>query len=295
MLRVPTQCYEVSTQENKNLRKEYPFNLSKPLSLIMDRGRQVIHVDYFINNDLEYLKGGSLTKKYMTSVTKTKVAKYDIPGIEDMVPLLWSLVKVAYDRHAVWGTSHLGPKRQRFYGFAINRVSKHDVYSTKRIIAVTKVKVMMWYEYDMLLLLAQKKLSNLKRYDVFNLGVVLWMFTKRMVILKRVEDLQLGVESYQKKLNITKPETFSDGTLTFVRDVLYDIASNPCMVYLSKRRWNNIDKKRSRIMIKANDKQLLEKRLMRSLEKFFGGRDYGEDLRLLERTICVRYKKNNYL
>ncbi|GJR11383.1 hypothetical protein Tco_0794035, partial [Tanacetum coccineum] len=61
---------------------------------------------------------------------------------------------------------------------------------------------------DMLLLLVQKKLSNLERDVIFDLGVALRMFTRRIVILKRVEDLQLGVESYQKKLNITKPETF---------------------------------------------------------------------------------------
>ncbi|GJY81210.1 hypothetical protein Tco_0493961 [Tanacetum coccineum] len=41
--------------------KSYPFDLSKPLRLIQDRrGRQVIPQDYFINNDLEYLKGGDL-------------------------------------------------------------------------------------------------------------------------------------------------------------------------------------------------------------------------------------------
>ncbi|GJV68186.1 hypothetical protein Tco_1483695 [Tanacetum coccineum] len=32
------------------------------------------------------------------------------------------------------------------------------------------------------------------------------MFTRSLVIKKRVEDLQLGVESYQKKLNITQPQ-----------------------------------------------------------------------------------------
>nr|GFA65732.1 hypothetical protein [Tanacetum cinerariifolium] len=31
----------------------YPFDLSKPLLLIKDQGRQVVPVDYFINNDLE--------------------------------------------------------------------------------------------------------------------------------------------------------------------------------------------------------------------------------------------------
>ncbi|GJX17888.1 reverse transcriptase domain-containing protein [Tanacetum coccineum] len=51
-------------------------------------------VNYFINNDLEYLKGGSSSRKYTTSTTKTKAAKYDdIQGIEDMVPSLWSPVK----------------------------------------------------------------------------------------------------------------------------------------------------------------------------------------------------------
>ncbi|GKD41204.1 hypothetical protein Tco_1261411 [Tanacetum coccineum] len=124
---------------------------------------------------------------------------------------------------------------------------------------------------DMLLLLVQKKLSNLERDAIFDLGVALWMFTRRIFILKRVEDLQLGVESYQKKLNITKPETFrfdiskripytaysnpkgiiyedkykrnrlmrtdelykfSDRTLTSIRTILHDIASNLRMDYL---------------------------------------------------------------
>ncbi|GKF48587.1 hypothetical protein Tco_0141838 [Tanacetum coccineum] len=37
------------------------------------------------------------------------------------------------------------------------------------------------------------------------------MFTRSLVIQKRVEDLQLGVESYQKKINVTKPETTKSG------------------------------------------------------------------------------------
>nr|GEV73982.1 hypothetical protein [Tanacetum cinerariifolium] len=87
------------------------FDLSKPLLLIEDRGRQVVPADYFINNDLEYLQGGSSSSKYATSTTRTMAAKYDnIKGIEDMIPTLWSLVKVAYNKHAVWGTYHWGPK-----------------------------------------------------------------------------------------------------------------------------------------------------------------------------------------
>nr|GEZ26748.1 hypothetical protein [Tanacetum cinerariifolium] len=39
-------------------RQEYPFDLSKPLPLNEDQGRQVVPTDYFFNNDLEYLKAG---------------------------------------------------------------------------------------------------------------------------------------------------------------------------------------------------------------------------------------------
>ncbi|GJW61071.1 hypothetical protein Tco_0110406 [Tanacetum coccineum] len=280
------ECYKAVIDRldwNNPEGKKYMFDLNKPLPLIMDRDRQVVPFDYFINNNLEYLRGGSSSKKYMTSTTKTKAAKYDIQGIKDMVPSLWSPVKEG----------------------DFLRLHLHDIE-------------------DMLLLLVQKKLSNLERDVIFDLGVALRMFTRRIVILKHVEDLQLGVESYQKKLNITKPKTFksdisnkipytaynnpqgiiykdkykrnrlmrtdelykfSDGTLTSVRSFLHDIASNLRMDYLPKRRWISLDRKRSCIMIKAIHQQLLERRLMRSLEKFVGGRDYGEDLRLLQRTI----------
>ncbi|GKC23157.1 hypothetical protein Tco_1025307 [Tanacetum coccineum] len=78
---------------------------------------------------------------------------------------------------------------------------------------------------------------------------------------------------------------FCDRTFTSVRTVLYDIASNLRMDYLPKRKWSKLDRKRSCIMIKVIDQQLFERRLMRNFDKFVGGRDYGNDLRLLERTI----------
>ncbi|GKC21083.1 hypothetical protein Tco_1023233 [Tanacetum coccineum] len=183
--------------------KPYPFDLRKPLPLILDhQGRQVIPRDYFINNDLKYLKGGSLSRQYSTFVTKTKAASYEVKWIEDMVLNLWSPVKVLYDKHAYW---------------------------------VTILTIRKW----------------------------------------RVEDLQLGVESYQKKLNLSKPDTFrldprnktaftaysdpegviykdqknrnilmrtdelhkfSDGTLTSVRTAIHDITLGIRMEYLPKRK-----------------------------------------------------------
>ncbi|GJU99194.1 hypothetical protein Tco_1328465 [Tanacetum coccineum] len=78
---------------------------------------------------------------------------------------------------------------------------------------------------------------------------------------------------------------FCNGTLTSVQSVLHVIASNLRMDYLPKRKWSKLDRKRSRIMIKAIDQQLFKRRLMMNLEKFLGGIYYGENFRLLKRAI----------
>ncbi|GKA68782.1 hypothetical protein Tco_0768699, partial [Tanacetum coccineum] len=88
---------------------------------------------------------------------------------------------------------------------------------------------------------------------------------------------------------------FNDGTLTSVRDKLKDMLNNLEMGYTSvmpRRRWSNLDKKRSRIMVKDIDHQLLERRLMISLETFVGGREYGEDLRLLQQQYDFNSKES---
>nr|GFB30083.1 hypothetical protein [Tanacetum cinerariifolium] len=118
--------------------QQYPHNLLQPLPLIPDnRGRRVIPFEHFINNDLEYLWGGASSRKYTTYVTKTKAADYGhIKWIEDLVPrAMWIQEPINYDKHALWGFSHWGRKRQQFYEFAVNRESALDVYSKRRIIA----------------------------------------------------------------------------------------------------------------------------------------------------------------
>nr|GFC14444.1 hypothetical protein [Tanacetum cinerariifolium] len=53
------------------------FEMEEPLHPEFEtdsRGRCVIPFDHFINNDLEYLRGGASSRKYTTSVTKTNAA-----------------------------------------------------------------------------------------------------------------------------------------------------------------------------------------------------------------------------
>ncbi|GJV81562.1 hypothetical protein Tco_1517432 [Tanacetum coccineum] len=178
---------------------------------------------------------------YTTSTTYTKAAQYDRQGIEDMAPNIWSHVKVAYDKYALWVT-HVEVMRKHGYGYLRE---------------------------------IENRLTNLSDDDVFDFAIALRMFTRSMVIQKRVEDLELGVESYQKKINVTKPETTrpsiqkrdpytpyqdpqgftyvdnqgrnklmrsdelyksSDGTLTRLRASLDDITKNIRMEYLPQRR-----------------------------------------------------------
>nr|GEX39293.1 hypothetical protein [Tanacetum cinerariifolium] len=227
--------------------QQYPHNLLQPLPLIPDnRGRRVIPFAHFINNDLEYLWGGAFSHKYTTSVTKTKAVDYgQIKWIEDLVPrTMWIQEPIYYDKHAFCGVSHWGRKRQQFYDFAVNRESVLDVYSKRRIIAIYKFKEADFKRLrlqdieDMLLLLVQGKLSNLTIEERFTFNVSLRMFTRSIVIQRRVKDLQLGVESYQKRLNLTKPDTYRSD---LKRREAYTTYSNPRgFIYQNKDKKNRL-------------------------------------------------------
>ncbi|GJR22821.1 hypothetical protein Tco_0971348 [Tanacetum coccineum] len=210
------ECYKSLSEKldwNNPEGGDYLFDLTKPLPLVINGNRQIVPVDYFFNNDLKYMQGGILTMTYTNSTTKTKAAQYDLLGIEDMVPNIWSPIKVSYDKHALWGISHWRKQRKTFYAYARGLESSHEVYSTKRILAVTRVeegdfpRLRINDIEDMLILIVQNRLTNLSGDDVFDFATTLRIFTRSMVIQKRVEHLQLGVKSYQKNINITKPET----------------------------------------------------------------------------------------
>nr|GFA33544.1 hypothetical protein [Tanacetum cinerariifolium] len=90
----------------------------------------------------------------------------------------------------------------------------------------------------MLLLLVQGKLTNLTVDKRFAFNVSLRMFTRSIIIQRRVEDLQLGVESYQKKLNLTKPNTYR---LDLKRKEAYTAYSNPRgFIYQNKDKQNRL-------------------------------------------------------
>nr|GEV03307.1 hypothetical protein [Tanacetum cinerariifolium] len=228
------------------------------------------------------LKGDTLTPELLAGPTY-KLMKGSCKSLVELELFLEEVYKATTDK---------GRKRQQFYGFAVNQKSARDVYSKRRIVAVIELKIIEWHNYkhldwitvhrdddkfykfkkcdfkrlciqdieDMLLLLVQGKLTNLTVEERFAFNVSLQMFTRSIVIQRHVEDLQLGVERYQKKLNLTKPDTYrsdlkckeayiADGTLTDVRTALDDRLKGIQMNYLTQTIWRKSDKDRATAMI----------------------------------------------
>ncbi|GKB96245.1 hypothetical protein Tco_0982382 [Tanacetum coccineum] len=91
---------------------------------------------------------------------------------------------------------------------------------------------------DMLLLLVKGKLTNLTVEERLAFNVSLQMFTRSVIIQRRVEDLQLGVESYQKKLNLKNPDTYRSD---LKRKEAYTSYSNPRgFIYQNKDKKNRL-------------------------------------------------------
>ncbi|GKD04112.1 hypothetical protein Tco_1179086 [Tanacetum coccineum] len=110
-------------------------------------------------------------------------------------------------------------------GSQINKFSKHNVYTTQKILSVVNVKVKKLHGYghweeivlrradrqkytfkegdfinlhlndieDMLLFAVQHKLFQLDGNDIVDFTVALRMFTRSIIIKRRVKDVQLGV------------------------------------------------------------------------------------------------------
>ncbi|GJU99737.1 hypothetical protein Tco_1329008 [Tanacetum coccineum] len=233
------ECYKALSDQldwNNPEGDRCPFDLNKPLPLKGRPCHLTVALEYFFNNDLEYLKSSDPEKKYTTSITKTKAARYELVGIEDMIPSLYSVTKI---------------KEGDFVNLHLNDIE------------------------DMLLLVVQHKLFQLNGCEIVDLAVALRMFTKSLIIKRRVEDVQLGVESYQKKLNITKPHEDFPGMsikeLIQQRDV--------------RRKWSATDKRRSELMVELIDKQMRERRILRNLERLVGAQELKMDYRLMQRTL----------
>ncbi|GJU57868.1 hypothetical protein Tco_1235634 [Tanacetum coccineum] len=172
------ECYKALTNKLNWENPEgdgCPFDLNKPLPLKGHPGHLTVAIKYFFNNDLEYLKSKDSKRKYTTSITKMKGACVKVNKLHGYGYLEEIMVRRA-DRQMYKF------KEGDFINLYLNDIE------------------------DMLLLVVQHKLFHLVGDVIVDLVVALRMFIRSLIIKKRVEDVQLGVESYQNKLNITRPQ-----------------------------------------------------------------------------------------
>nr|GEW39387.1 hypothetical protein [Tanacetum cinerariifolium] len=157
--------------------QQYLHNLLKPLPLIPNsRDRHVIPFDHFINNDFEYLRG-------------------------DLVPqTMWIQEPVGYNKHALWGISHWGCKRQQFYRFAVDRESARD-----KTLNLTRPDT-----YH----------SNLKRKEAY----IVYSNPKGFIYQNK--------DKQNRLIWIDELHKFSNGTLTDVRTALDDRLKGFRMKYM---------------------------------------------------------------
>ncbi|GJX18875.1 hypothetical protein Tco_0221552 [Tanacetum coccineum] len=215
------------------------YNVSKPLPLGGLPGQVTIQSDFFFNKDLEYLRYDHKSGRPTLSISKMKAAYYPDVGLEQMVPdQMWIEEECKYDIAAMYGISHWWFQIQRFY------IDKHTSESDRRavrthmrILSVVRIEVFSLYGYDYMkkivlrradlkeytiaerdfkylypsdfedlyLLNLQGHLDHLPSKDKKILTTAVNLWTKNLVIRQRVEDFQLGIESYQTQLNLTKP------------------------------------------------------------------------------------------
>ncbi|GJW75871.1 hypothetical protein Tco_0135241 [Tanacetum coccineum] len=155
---------------------DYPFDLTKPLPLVMSRNRQKALKTWF--QTFEVLLKSPMINMYFGVF---------LIGENNVRPSMG--MHVACNPHMMYTLQNV------FWRF------KEGNFLRLRINDIE----------DMLLLVVQYQLINLSGDDVSDFAIALRMFTKSLVIQKRLEDLQLGVENYQKKINVTKPETTKPG------------------------------------------------------------------------------------
>ncbi|GJY80590.1 hypothetical protein Tco_0493341, partial [Tanacetum coccineum] len=210
-------------------------NIYEPLPLGGPPGQVTIQPQFFFNKDLEYLLTGDKERKTALSISKLKAARYLDFGLEELVPSLWVESKIDYDISAAYGITHWWFRRNQFY---INKHSepsdREAVRSQMRILSVIRVKTFEKYGYnylreiilrradykisekdfknlhlnnfeDLYLLNIQDKLNHLSKSDKIHLHTAVIMWIRNLVIRNRVGDLQLGIESYQTKLNLERP------------------------------------------------------------------------------------------
>nr|GEY82981.1 hypothetical protein [Tanacetum cinerariifolium] len=254
-----------------------PFDLTKPLPLKGRLGHLIVAAEYFFNNDLEFMKSSDLEKKYSTYITKTKLARYEIVGFEDMTHTLWSTIKHGnnvYSTQKILDMKSVSVKKLHGYGHLEKIMVKRADQQLYKFKDGNFVDLYLNKNKDMLLLADQQMLLHLDGSVIINFIVAL-----RVIY----EDLN----KQKQVIQTDKLYKFSNRTLK-TGDEIYHRILNFCLGYnkeMSRRKWMATNKRRLEHMVELIDKQMQERRIIRNLEQLVGAQELEIDYKLMTRTV----------
>ncbi|GJW99447.1 hypothetical protein Tco_0183361 [Tanacetum coccineum] len=249
-----------------------------------------------INQDLLYLKKGSSgLEKIVLSLHKFSVIIFNDDDIEEQTSIWVNKCVKKFNPYARYGVEHW--KNPHANIFCIRkqkepRKPKEVIYLNSKIIQVIKT----YWE----LVFA----DYMARYPDYAETWLLWslsVFIRSSVIWERVHDFQLGIESYQQKVNLTAPTISFPGV---EKHKMFSIIYEPVHGIIYKN-----SKKEKRVMRHSEIHKFCDATLNRVLE---GLRSYNNDvkygyiqrdltneeveyLKLFEEEIEVRLKYQNQM
>ncbi|GJY23630.1 hypothetical protein Tco_0397288 [Tanacetum coccineum] len=183
-------------------------------SLLAQTGDMATFMDWYY---LEYLRYGSKGSRPALSISKMKASYYHDVGLKQMVPdQMWIEKECKHTSEKVNAElfvthmrilSFVQIKFFSLYGYDyIKNIVLRRADLQEYIIAERDFKYLYPSDFeDLYLLNLQGHLNHLPPTDKKILTTAVNLWTRNLVIRQRVEDLQLGIESYQTQLNLTKP------------------------------------------------------------------------------------------
>ncbi|GJX74092.1 hypothetical protein Tco_0312687 [Tanacetum coccineum] len=206
------ECHKLLTDQVDDAIIRY--NVSKPLPLGGQPGQVTIQADFFFKKDFEYLRYGSKGGRPALSISKMKAACYPDVGLEKMVPDQMRIEEECkYDIVAMYGISHWWFQRQRFY------IDRHTSEGDRRVVrthihilSVVIIEVFSLYGYDYMKTIVLRR-ADLNEYIIAERDFK-YLYPsdfEDLYLLNLQEDFQLGIESYQTQLNLTKPRWDATG------------------------------------------------------------------------------------
>ncbi|GJV57805.1 hypothetical protein Tco_1458810 [Tanacetum coccineum] len=287
-----------------------------------------------INQDLLYLKkGNSGPEKIVLSLYKFPVVIFNDDDIEERTSRWVNKCVKKFNPYARYGVEHWkNPHAKIFYIKKQKEPGrpKEEIYSNSKIVQVIKTYWELGHEHKFITKIVARRANycivsitepdykNLNTNDIEDIYLLiingkvtnyadtglLWslsVFIRSSVIWERVHDFQLGIESYQQKVNLTAPIMTFPGIEEYE---VFSIVYEPVHGIIYKN-----SKKEKRVMRHSEIHKFCDATLMRVLE---GLKSYNNDvkygyvqkeltsdeveyLKLFEEEIEVRLKYQNQM